>query len=320
MSLENSTFDTSAAISSPTRSLIVKSDWAAAKRLILPIAFGVFCFLNLSSGWILYSLGQILGAVFFAQCFILLHEFGHDSFFKTRYLNTVFGQIASFLVFLPFHNWKKIHALHHKWTGWRDLDPTTEKTFDGRFGTIQRQVIHFCWKYHVPIFTLGYRLGIYWKLEKLKRHLSPRDYFACQLNMAAMVIVYIGLIFFAGDTLLRILPALYFSWAICDVVSLSQHSHIEMPVSNGIAVQPLKYREQAQYSRSLILPSAIGEYFYFNMNFHEAHHHYPGLPCYHLPKVQVPSKNAYPFWPWLKKVKSMPGVVFIFTTSKDRDF
>lgn len=323
MSLENSTSATlnETLSSEPApRSVIVKSDISALRLLLLPTVLGTFCFLTLFNEWPLYLLGQLAGALFFAQAFILIHEFGHDSFFKTRALNLILGHLTSVLVFLPFWNWRKIHALHHKWTGWRDKDPTTEKTFDGRFGTLQRSIINFCWKYHIPLFTLGYRLGIYWKFEKLKRHLSAKDYRKCIWNSAVLIAVYATLIAIFPEAVLRLLPAVVLSWSITDIISLSQHSHIEMPVSGGATVEPLKYREQAQYSRSLILPAWASEYFYLNLNFHEAHHHYPGLPCYHLPKVSVPSRNAYDFWPWLKKVKKIPGTVFVFTTSKDRDF
>src|SRR5690606_24549194 len=233
-------------------------------------------------------------------------------------LNTIFGNIISYFVFIPFTNWKLIHNLHHKWTGWRDKDPTTEKTFASRLRPTQKKIVDFCWKYYVPLFTLGYRLGIYWKLEKLKRHLSEKDYKVCCLSMLLMVIVYLVLIFTFPTVLLKLLPALYLSFIITDILSLSQHSHIEMPLAHDKDVSPLKYHEQAAYSRSLILNPLFSKFFLFNFNYHEAHHCYPGLPCYFLDQINTNSSNAYKFYFWLRKVKSMPGSEFIFTTSKDR--
>lgn len=89
--------------------------------------------------------------------------------------------------------------------------------------------------------------------------------------------------------------------------------------SEGKKVEPLKYADQAVYSRSIELPYNIGKYIVFNFNYHEAHHAYPGMPCYYLPRMDVDSHNSYAFIPWLKKVKSMEGVDFIFRSAQKKD-
>lgn len=266
----------------------------------------------------IYILGQIAGALFFIQCFILIHEFGHNSFFKTKFLNDFFGHLTSIFIFIPLFNWRNIHGLHHQWTGWRDLDPTTEKTFASRLSPLQKSIINFCWKYYIPVFTIGYRLGIYWKLEKLKRHLPSSVYRLCVLNLILMTLLYLCLIFLFPVKILLLLPALYLSFVGTDLISLSQHSHIEIPVSGNNKVSPLKYVEQAKYSRSLVFPPLISKYLLYHINYHESHHCYPGLPCYYLPAINPGSTNSYPFWSWLKQVKKISGVEFIFNSSKDR--
>lgn len=296
-----------------------KSNVAALKLLILPALLAGIMFTTLNQGPLLYIVGQLAGAIFFMQAFILLHEFGHNSLFKSSWLNSLFGNIISFFVFIPFTNWKCIHELHHKWTGWRDLDPTTEKTFDRGFSPIVKSLVNFSWKFYVPLFSIGYRLGIYWKREKLKRHLSDKDYQKCLISMAIMATFYLTLIILFPRFVFVLILAIYLSLIMTDILSLSQHSHIEIPKANGKQVDPLKYKDQAIYSRSLIFSPAISKYILFNFNHHEAHHSYPGLPCYFLPNIKVETKNAYPFIPWLKKVKSMPGEQFIFTTSSNRE-
>jgi fatty acid desaturase len=298
---------------------IGKSNIIGTKYLIVPFLFMSLMLFTLNKAFPMYLVGQIVGAVFFAQCFILLHEFGHRSFFKTNQLNTVFGHFFSVLVFIPYYNWLEIHDLHHKWTGWRDRDPTTEKTFSDRFSPKQEMIINFCWKYYIPLFTLGYRFGIYWKAEKLLRHLSLLSYKRCQKEMVLYGAFYLVTIFMYPYFYISILPALYMSFIITDILSLSQHSHIEMPISNEVNVEPLKFKEQSKYSRSLVFPGFISEYILFNFNYHEKHHEYPGMPCYHLSKIKdIDSKNTFPFIPWLKTVKGMKGVDFIFKTSSNR--
>ena len=301
-----------------SRPMIKKDNLKAAKLLLLPLTLGMIMFYSLDKSLGIYLVGQICGALFFMQAFILLHEFGHRSMFRSNKWNSLFGHFFSFFVFIPYYNWLEVHELHHKWTGYRDLDPTTEKTFADRFTSKQEKIINFCWKYSVPLFTLGYRLGIYWKAEKLKRHLSDESYKKCILSMIIYAVIYIALVFMFPLTILKLLPAMYVSFILCDILSMSQHSHIAMPVSNGESVTPLNYADQVQYSRSLIFPDFLSKYVLFYFNFHEAHHAYPGLPCYHLQKMNIKGDNSFQFIPWIKKVKSMPGVDFVFKSDPNR--
>lgn len=295
-----------------------KSNLTAASLLVLPAILGSCFLVSLTQSGIVYWLGQFVGAVFFMQAFILLHEFGHRSMFTNNKVNTFFGHFFSFLVFIPYYNWREIHNLHHKWTGYRDLDPTTEKTFADRLNKKQEALINTAWKYSLPLFTLGYRFGIYWKAEKLRRHLSPSQYQKCIRSMILYGALYFVVLVLAPSFVLSLLPALLMSFVLCDILSLSQHSHIEMKHSGGEAVKPLKYADQLEFSRSLIFPDWMSEYLLFNFNYHELHHAYPGLPCYHLDKFQERTPNSYYFLPWLRRVKKIDGVDFIFRSNSDR--
>jgi fatty acid desaturase len=133
--------------------------------------------------------------------------------------------------------------------------------------------------------------------------------------MVALSFYYIIIFYYFSSALLLCLPAIILSLALTEIISLSQHSNIPMPTSGGAQVTPLPYAKQVPYTRSLLFPRFISNYVLFNFNYHEAHHQYPGLPCYCLPQVPIHSANAHSFWPWLKKVKQLKGVDFIFKTS-----
>jgi len=296
-----------------------RNNISALKLLIVPLILGTIFFTTLSSNAPMYIIGQISGGLFLAQAFILMHEFGHNSFFTYTKLNSFFGYLISPLTFIPFYNWEKIHTLHHDWTGFRDKDPTTEGTFAEQLNPKRMKIVNFCWKYYIPIFSMGYRFGTYWKKEKLKRFLSSEDYSKALTNINLYTSIYIFILIFNFTFFISILPAIYISWMITDIIMLSQHAHIEMLNSEGQEVEPLKYAKQPAYSRSIQLPFIIGKYFFCNFNYHEAHHAYPGLPCYLLSGIKVTSTNSYPLIPWLKKVKSMDGVDYIFRSSKNRD-
>jgi len=62
----------------------------------------------------------ILAAGFLARIFIIFHDCGHASFFKSKRANNVIGAIAGLLNLTPYRHWRWQHAVHHGTAG--DLD------------------------------------------------------------------------------------------------------------------------------------------------------------------------------------------------------
>ena len=66
--------------------------------------------------WITWLLA-IPAAGFYVRIFIIFHDCGHGSFFKSRQANTLFGYITGILTFTPYHLWRHSHAVHHATAG-----------------------------------------------------------------------------------------------------------------------------------------------------------------------------------------------------------
>ncbi len=81
--------------------------------------------LAVQGGWMAYLLGQAILSLAFVHAFVLLHEAGHHTLFRSRGVNRWIGHLAGFVALIPFHAWQRIHARHHRYTGWQDLDATT---------------------------------------------------------------------------------------------------------------------------------------------------------------------------------------------------
>lgn len=288
-------------------------------HLTLPLALvSLGIYLSEFKLWSFYFLpGQFLLGIFFFQCFILLHETGHFSYFGNRFLNKFFGYVFGFLSFIPFTSWVEIHNLHHKWTGYRDRDPTTEGTVRPKFGPVTKLLVNASWLLWIPLFTIGYRLGNYWKLSKLGRYLPKHAMSQVYINIALQLTGYILLFYFFGWWMLtHLLLGYVISLMISDLFILSQHSHIEIPIAGEKEVKSIRYAEQVPYTRSLALSKYVGRFIYLNFNLHELHHAYPGLPAYHLDKVDESTPNKVGFFPYLKDAKGLSGMEFVFNTSK----
>jgi omega-6 fatty acid desaturase (delta-12 desaturase) len=286
--------------------------------LITPLLFvsGAILFFSINTSWS-YWTGLLCLSFFLTQSFILLHECAHLNFFRTIRLNKVFGNVFGLVSLLPFTTWMHMHNQHHKWTGWRDLDPTTEKTVKPSGSILVKTIVNISWFLFIPIFYLSYHLSNYWNLFKIKRFVSKNVYRTAVVSLVVYCLIYgVCTVFFTEAVVKYFLPAFLLSMVWKELIILTQHSHIEIPISNGEEVRPVSYAEQIKYTRSFYTVPFISRYFLFNFNLHEAHHVYPGLPSYYLDKIDlnVPRKPMYS--EWFVEAKSMSGENFIFRTSK----
>ena len=71
------------------------------------------------SYWLIVPLAILAGG-FMVRLFIIHHDCGHGSFFKSRNANDILGFITGVLTFTPYHHWRWEHAVHHSTSG--DLD------------------------------------------------------------------------------------------------------------------------------------------------------------------------------------------------------
>ncbi len=62
----------------------------------------------------------VLAAGFLVRIFIIFHDCGHGSFFRSQRMNDLMGYITGVLTFTPYHQWRHEHAVHHATSG--DLD------------------------------------------------------------------------------------------------------------------------------------------------------------------------------------------------------
>ncbi len=87
------------------------------------IPYGVLwylMYLSLSvSWWLTIPLAMLAGA-FLVRMFIIFHDCGHGSFFKSQTANHIVGAITGVLTFTPYYHWRWEHAIHHSASG--DLD------------------------------------------------------------------------------------------------------------------------------------------------------------------------------------------------------
>lgn len=258
--------------------------------------------------------GQVLLGVMLVQWFVILHECGHDTLFRTRRWHAVAGRVAATFSLIPYHCWTRVHGRHHKWTGWQDLDPTTESLVPRARGRVERAVVNACWRLWIPIFSIVYRVTNYWHIPRLFRMFpKPADRRAMARDALLLVALY-GVVAVALGPALTLRGcglALAISFVIEDLLLLSQHTHVPQHVSGGARVKPFPAMEQEPFTRSLRLPP-VASAFVLHFDAHELHHMYPFVPGYHLRRIPYTPDNEIGWWHWVRGAKRVPADVLLF--------
>lgn len=279
------------------------------------VTTGAALALSATGGVVLWPAGQALLALALLQWFILLHEAGHMTLFRTRAFNVLAGHLASVFALIPFASWRRIHGLHHVWTGWQDKDPTTAALTPRERGAVQRALVDIAWRAWLPLFSVAYRVGNYWNLPRLWRQFPGGAQRLCiGLNAGLLVLVHVAVVVHLGPAAAASSfgLALLLGLALQDPLILSQHTHIPQPLSRGRRVAPLAPSAQLPYTRSLRFPTWFAYWVLLNFNAHERHHLHPGIPGYRLGRLGDRQANEVHWWTWLRAAKRMRGSLFVF--------
>ena len=91
--------------------------WQLVNTLGLFALLWVLMYFSLAwSPWITLALALLAGLLL-VRIFIIFHDCGHGSFFKSRRANDVTGFITGVLTLTPFHHWRWEHSIHHATAG-----------------------------------------------------------------------------------------------------------------------------------------------------------------------------------------------------------
>ncbi len=75
---------------------------------------------DLSWKWFAITPTALLAGALLVRVFIIFHDCGHFSFFKSKRTNNIWGFITGTLVFTPYQHWRWEHSVHHAHNGHLD--------------------------------------------------------------------------------------------------------------------------------------------------------------------------------------------------------
>ena len=277
--------------------------------------FGLFCITGLvvyltwvNSYWILFPIAIFIhGTVSSFFKGTAVHELGHGTVFKNKWLNKLFLYIFSLISWWNPFDYAASHTYHHRYTlhpeGDREVllpvHPNVGATFlfqmftfnlitqPGRtFG--KGGMLSAVW------LTLLSSLGKIGSTEVPANewleavHSDQSEQKLASIRWSRILLTFhIFVLTFAMLTELWILPFIitipsYTANWLSYFLGLTQHC--------GLRQNTNDFRKN---TRSIRLPKFF-EFLYWHMNWHTEHHMYAGVPCYNLPHLAEEIKNDMP--------------------------
>ncbi len=117
------------------------SPWRSLFQLgntVVPfVAIWLVMLWSLEYGYWITLLCALPAALLLMRLFILQHDCGHGSFFKSRRANDLLGFVLGVVTLVPYTYWRRTHAIHHATSGnldmrnFGDIDTLTVKEYLG---------------------------------------------------------------------------------------------------------------------------------------------------------------------------------------------
>jgi omega-6 fatty acid desaturase (delta-12 desaturase) len=266
--------------------------------------------LSLSYWWAIPP--ALLAGMFMVRVFIIFHDCGHGSFYKSKKANNYLGFISGLLIFTPYFHWRWEHSVHHATSG--DLD--RRGIGDIWTLTVREYLDSSRWKkfsYRLVrspfvLFLLA-PISLFLVLERFpSKRAGPREKRSVWLMNFALLAAAAGLI-----SILGFLPWLVFQLAALVMASSCgvwmfyvQHQFEETYWSDS---EDWDYTTAAIQGSSFYQLPRVLQWFSGNIGFHHIHHLSPKIPNYNLEKCHwsdpmFQEVKAMTLWGSLKSINS----------------
>src|SRR6266498_5904911 len=275
--------------------------WQVVNTLVPYAALWYLMYLSLAVSWWITVPLAILAGAFMVRAFIIFHDCGHGSFFKSARANHILGAITGVLTYTPYYYWRWQHAQHHSSAG--DLD--RRGTGDVWTLTVQEYLEASRWKRFayrlarnpVVLFVLA-PLFLFLVMQRVPSNKAPlRERYSVYWTNLGVGAMAAGLIWLFGlkAFLLIQLTVLMVAGSAGVWLFYVQHQFEGVYWERG---DQWDYATAALQGSSFYKLPKVLQWFSGNIGFHHIHHLSPRIPNYHLEKCH----KAEPLFQTVKPV------------------
>lgn len=266
-----------------------KSIWQISNTLIPFLISWYLMYLSLDYGYWLTLLLAIPAAGFMVRIFIIQHDCGHGSFFKSNKVNNIIGSIFGVITLTPYYYWRKSHAIHHAHAGnldRRGIGDIYTMTVNEYLQTSKWKRLQYrIYRHPLLLFTVSSTIVFVvlnrfyhpesknWKKERASVH-------GTNLAIASIVLILSSLIGWKAFLMVQV-PLTILSSTVGIWFFYVQHQFEETYWENA---GDWEYSIAALQGSSYYQLPKVLQWFSGNIGFHHIHHLSPRIPNYLLEK------------------------------------
>jgi omega-6 fatty acid desaturase (delta-12 desaturase) len=263
----------------------LRSSWQLLNSLVPYILLWYLMYLSLEISYFITLGLSVLAAGFLVRIFIIFHDCGHGSFFKSRRANRIIGTILGSLVFTPYDRWHQTHAIHHATVG--NLDSRG----DGDVWTLtvdeykqlpkSKKLVYRIYRNPFVLFGIGPVLLFTVAFRFTRKKMNKKERRSIYLANLMMAVYVSGLVLLLGwkAFLMIQLPVIYLATTGGVWLFYVQHQYEGVIWARK---DEWDYRKMALEGSSYLKFPKILQWFSGNIGFHHIHHLSPMIPNYNL--------------------------------------
>lgn len=267
-----------------------RSLWQMINTFILYAAAWVIMYFSMSvSPWLTLALAIPAGGLL-VRIFIIFHDCGHGSYFKSSRANNFWGTLTGFLVFTPYYQWRHEHAIHHATSG--DLDKTgtgdiwTLTVEQYRSASTWTKIKYRIYRNPLILFTIGSLINFLFIYRFISKVANKKDRVNVHLTNLVVLSMAVLLSFLMGWKTFLLIQLSIMAVAASAGVWLFYLQHQFEGVYWERHEQWDKVEAALKGSSFYKLPKVL-QWFTGNIGFHHIHHLSPSIPNYNLEKCHT---------------------------------
>ncbi|HEY6915451.1 MAG TPA: fatty acid desaturase [Paludibacter sp.] len=271
----------------------VKSWWQVINSFVpYLLLWGPMVYSLKYSYWLTLAL-SILAAGFLVRIFIIFHDCGHKSFFKSKKLNNIVGIIAGGFAFTPYHKWHYEHLVHHRTVGnldKRGMGDVMVYTVEEFKNSSKKQQLFYRIYRNPVVMILIVPLFLFTIVNRFpNKKLTKRINVYVHLTtlILTIIITIVSLLIGFKTFILIQIPVLFFSSIFGVWLFYVQHQYKDVVWER---TEKWDYRTIAMNGASYLKYPKILQWFSGNIGFHHIHHLSSKIPNYNLEKCLLENK------------------------------
>lgn len=265
--------------------VLSRSIWQIVNSFVPYVILWYLMYVSLQYSYVITLLLAVIASGFLIRIFIVFHDCGHGSFFKSARACNLVGIISGILTFTPYRMWHHAHRIHHA------TAVNLDKRGIGEVWTMTREeylkaskksrLFYRFFRNPFLMFTFGSLYLIFKENRLTRKSMNRQDKINILITNISILLMAVGISMVIGFKayLMIQLPVIFISHSIGIWLFLIQHNFDDMEWERN---ENWDYKTAALKGCSFLKFPAIFQWFTGNIGFHHVHHLSPRIPNYNL--------------------------------------